>query len=187
MQLSSRKNLFIVRSAPVVTHSRKRGGVGPLFKVKINEVLHCGTSLGVTHIFHCSKPRKWSRPPVWKANILSDKRPLPTSDIYTSRSILTIQAIHRTFSKIGFIAVSQMSNICGVSAGEIPIWTLRQLFAGFIGRFPSHRNVEKTKKVGSASFGKLRGGEGWKRLLLCFYDADCWKYPLCQSLYPHFK
>ena len=46
--------------SPVVTHSRKRV-VGPLFKVKINEVLHCGTSLGVTHIFHCSKPRKWSR------------------------------------------------------------------------------------------------------------------------------
>ena len=41
-----------------------------------------------------------------------------------------------------------MSNICGVSAGEIPIWTLRQLFAGFIRRFPSHRNVGRTKKVG---------------------------------------
>ena len=56
---SSRKNLFIVRSAPLL--QIQGSAVGPLFEVKINEVLHCGTSLGVTHIFHCSKPRKWSR------------------------------------------------------------------------------------------------------------------------------
>ena len=78
--------------------------------------------------------------PLWKANILSDKRRLPTSDIYTSRrSILTIQTIHRSFSKIAFIAFSQMSNTLiqgGVSAlGEIPIWTLRQLFRDLLDVF----------------------------------------------------
>ena len=45
---SSRKNLFIVRSAPLL--QIQGSAVGPLFEVKINEVLHCGTSLGIFSI-----------------------------------------------------------------------------------------------------------------------------------------
>ena len=141
--MSPRKNLFIVR----VLHIHGSTARGHCLKSKLMKSYVLWDKLGRNaHISHCSKPRKWSRPPVWKANILSDKRPCQRLTSIPRPSILTIQAIHRTFGKIGFIAFSSQSNTCEISVGEIPIWTLRQLLGGFIGRFPRHCKMGRTKK-----------------------------------------
>ena len=53
----------------------------------------------------------------------------------------------------------------GVSAlGEIPIWTLPQLFSRFIGRFLSHRNVVVQRRWWGRLLANCEGG-GWKGLL----------------------
>ena len=110
---SSRKNLFIVRSAPVVTDSRKRGGsiVWTLFKVKINEVLHCGTGLGVFSIVQNHANGRDSR--LEKQIFYPTKGGCQrlTSIPFTYRSILTIQAI-QPFKQKGALSHSFQCLIC---------------------------------------------------------------------------
>ena len=88
---SSRKNLFIVRSAPLL--QIQGSAVGPLFEVKINEVLHCGTSLGVFSIVQNHANGRDSR--LEKQIFYPTKGGCQrlTSIPFTYRSILTIQAI----------------------------------------------------------------------------------------------